>query len=356
MISCINLDQRTQHLLRTLIEHYIDDGQPVSSKRLTETSGLELSAATVRHIMADLEEMGLIASPHTSAGRIPTPQGYRLFVNNLLVVKPLDHSSYKHLKHQLQPIHSPQELMNTAARLLSELTLSAGIVQTPKAQNPSLQHIEFIRLSDHRVLLVLVTTEGDVQNRLLTLPSNYPHEKLIEASRLITERYAGYTLEAIREHLHAELCTLKEDVSLLLNSAIQTSWEQLHPKTDSFVVSGERRLLEFNDLGTNISDLKRLFNALEERTALLQLMHLSQQAQGVQIYIGGESEALPIDTCSLITASYTAHGKIMGTLGVIGPTRMAYERVIPIVDITARLLSSALNQTLSPPLSPSKSL
>jgi len=351
MTSHLNLDQRTQHLLRLLIERYIDGGQPVSSKRLTQESGLDLSAATVRNIMADLENMGLIASPHTSAGRIPTPQGYRLFVDNLLVVKPLETEAVSHLTHRLHENQRPQELLNAAAELLSELTHSAGMVQLPRSHNPTLQHIEFVRLSEHRVLLILVTTEGDVQNRLLTLPTDYQHERLQEASRLIKERYAGCTFDTIREHLHVELCSLKEDLVALLSTAIDTSWQELNTTTESLVVSGERRLLDADDLSTNVHALRRLFNALEERTEFLRLMHLSQNAQGVQIYIGGESSALPVDTCSLITASYTAHGQVMGTLGVIGPTRMAYERVIPIVDTTARLLSNALSHALPPPTS-----
>lgn len=350
MTAPYDLDQRTQYLLRLLIECYIDEGQPVSSKRLSQASGLDLSAATVRNIMADLENMGLIVSPHTSAGRIPTPQGYRLFVDNLLVVKPLEHSALNHLTHGLHENQRPQELISAAAHLLSELTRSAGIVQTPRSHNPTLQHIEFVRLSEHRVLLILVTTEGDVQNRLLTLPTDYPYERLQEASRLIKERYAGCTFDTIRQRLHEELKTLKEDLMTLLSTAIDTSWQQLSTPTESLVVSGERHLLDADDLSTNVHNLRRLFGALEERTELLRLMHLSQNAQGIQIYIGGESSsALPIDTCSLITTSYTAHGEVMGTLGVIGPTRMAYERIIPIVDMTARLLSNALTQTLSPP-------
>lgn len=352
MTAHLDLDQRTQHLLRLLIERYIDEGQPVSSKRLSQESGLDLSAATVRNIMADLEEMGLIASPHTSAGRIPTPQGYRLFVDNLLVVKPLGTSDLGHLTHRLNDEgQRPQELINTAAQLLSELTHSAGIIQTPRSHNPTLKHIEFVRLSEHRVLLILVTPEGDVQNRLLTLPTDYPHERLQEASRILNQHYNGCTFEAIRENLHTELRSLKEDLVALLTTAVDTDWKKPGDMTDSLVVSGERNLLDADDLSTNVHALRRLFSALEERTELLRLMHLSQNAQGVQIYIGGESSALPVDACSMITATYTAHGHIMGTLGVIGPTRMAYERIIPIVDMTARLLSNALTQTLPIPSS-----
>lgn len=348
----LDLNQRTQHLLRLLIECYIDEGQPISSKRLTQASGLDLSTATIRHIMADLENMGLIASPHTSSGRIPTPQGYRLFVDNLLVVKPLDHSALTYLQHRLHNDQHPQELMNNAAQILSELTHSVGIIQTPKHEDPKLQHIEFIKLSDQRVLIVLVTTDGNVQNRLLTLPENYSEQRLREASELLNKQYAGCSFNEMRERIHTELRLLKADMVSLLSQAVENTPSNMQSNTNNLLVSGERHLIHTNDIATDVHALRKLFHALEERTELLRLMHLSHQAQGVQIYIGGESSALPINTCSLITRSYMVHGKVMGTLGVIGPTRMPYEKIIPIVDMTARLLSNALTSTLPPPKEP----
>ncbi|MES2207067.1 MAG: heat-inducible transcriptional repressor HrcA [Pseudomonadota bacterium] len=345
-----DLDQRTQHLLKLLVERYINEGQPVSSKSLTQDSGLDLSAATIRNIMADLENMGLIASPHTSAGRIPTAQGYRLFVDNLLIVKPLEHEALSQLTNRLHENQRPQALLNAASQLLSELTHSTGIVQTFRSHTPTLQHIEFVRLSEQRVLLILVTTEGNVQNRLLTLPSDYPYERLQEASKLIRERYRGYTFEHIRNHLQDEVKLLRADLVHFLSAAIDTSQSELDSNSEAFVVSGKNHLLEAEDLSSSIHSLRLLFNALEERTELLQLMHLSHNAQGVQIYIGGESNLLPVETCSLVTTRYEAHGHVMGTLGVIGPTRMAYERIIPIVDMTAQLLSNALSQALPSPI------
>ena len=337
------VDPRAQYLLKSLIERYIIDGQPVGSRVLSRQSGLELSPATIRNVMADLEEMGFITSPHTSAGRVPTAKGYRFFVDSLLVVKPLDQSEISELQDQLQA-DRPQALVSAAAQLLSSLTQFAGVVATPRRREPSFRHIEFLRLSERRVLLIIVTPDGDVQNRILHTDRQYAPSQLIEASNFFNDHYAGQPFAAIRGLLADELKQLREDVVGLMTAAVDAGDAALADSRDDLVVSGEKNLLSASDLSSNMDRLRRLFEVFEQKTSLLHLLDLSQRAHGVHLFIGGESGLAPLDECSVITAPYEIDGQVIGTLGVIGPTRMAYERVIPIVDVTARLLSNALTQ------------
>ena len=337
------VDPRARYLLKSLIERYIIDGQPVGSRVLSRQSGLELSPATIRNVMADLEEMGFITSPHTSAGRVPTAKGYRFFVDSLLVVKPLDQSEISELQDQLQA-DRPQALVSAAAQLLSSLTQFAGVVATPRRREPSFRHIEFLRLSERRVLLIIVTPDGDVQNRILHTDRQYTPSQLIEASNFFNDHYAGQPFAAIRGLLADELKQLREDVVGLMTAAVDAGDAALADSRDDLVVSGEKNLLSASDLSSNMDRLRRLFEVFEQKTSLLHLLDLSQRAHGVHLFIGGESGLAPLDECSVITAPYEIDGQVIGTLGVIGPTRMAYERVIPIVDVTARLLSNALTQ------------
>jgi heat-inducible transcriptional repressor len=340
------LDPRAQHLLKTLIERYIADGQPVGSRVLSRQSGLDLSPATIRNVMADLEEMGFIASPHTSAGRVPTSRGYRFFVDSLLVVKPLEEGEIDELQGHFQA-DRPHVLVNAAAQMLSQLTHFAGVVATPRRREASFRHIEFLRLSDHRVLLILVTPEGDVQNKILHVDRAYTQPQLLEASNFFNQHYAGQPLRAIRALLAEELRQLRQDVVELMTAAVDAGDAALAETAEGLVVSGEKNLLHAEDLASNMDRLRRLFEIFEQRTSLLHLLDVSQRAQGVHLFIGGESGMASLDECSVITAPYEVDGQIVGTLGVIGPTRMAYERVIPIVDVTAKLLSNALTQQLS---------
>ena len=337
------VDSRAQFLLKSLIERYIIDGQPVGSRVLSRQSGLELSPATIRNVMADLEDMGFITSPHTSAGRVPTAKGYRFFVDSLLVVKPLDQSEISELQDQFQA-DRPQALVSAAAQLLSSLTQFAGVVATPRRREPSFRHIEFLRLSERRVLLIIVTPDGDVQNRILHTDRQYTPSQLIEASNFFNDHYAGQPFAAIRGLLADELKQLREDVVGLMTAAVDAGDAALADSRDDLVVSGEKNLLSASDLSSNMDRLRRLFEIFEQKTSLLHLLDLSQRAHGVHLFIGGESGLAPLDECSVITAPYEIDGQVIGTLGVIGPTRMAYERVIPIVDVTARLLSNALTQ------------
>jgi heat-inducible transcriptional repressor len=292
--------------------------------------------------MADLEEMGYIASPHTSAGRIPTPRGYRLFVDTLLTVKPLQQVEISQLEGQLQ-VDNTQRLVASASHLLSDLTRFAGVVMAPRRRSGVFRHIEFLRLGENRVLLIIVTPEGDVQNRILATEQPYTASQLIEAANYLNQHFAGRDFDQIRRQLRADLRELQDDISRLMARALEVGTEAVQEGGADVVISGERHLLDVTDLSTNMDSLRRLFAMFEQKTGFLQLLELSSRAQGVQIFIGGESGLVPLDECSVVTAPYEVDGQVVGTVGVIGPTRMAYERVIPIVDITAKLLSSALS-------------
>ena len=343
------LDDRSRNLLKTLIERYIAEGQPVGSRALSKFSGLDLSPATIRNVMADLEEMGLVASPHTSAGRIPTPKGYRLFVDSLLTVQPIAPNHAALLEGQLQA-DAPHRVMSHAAQLLSSLSSFAGVVVTPRRAGV-FRHIEFLRLGERRVLLIVVSPEGDVHNRILQTDRDYTPSELMEAGNYINANYAGLDFEAVRSRIKTELTALRDDISALMRLAVETGEDVFSGPADEVLVSGERRLLDVSDLSENMSRLRRLFDLFEQKALLAQLLEASSQGQGVQIFIGGESSLVPIEELSVVAAPYEIDGRVVGTLGVIGPTRMAYERVIPIVDITAKLLSTALSHPGASPAS-----
>lgn len=338
------LSERAQVLLKLLVERYIADGQPVGSRVLARMSGLELSPASIRNIMADLEEHGYLASPHTSAGRVPTPRGYRFFVDTLLKVRPLDQVEISQLEGQLQP-NNAQQLVAQASHLLSDLTRFAGVVMTPRKRNSAaFRHIEFLGLSEKRILLIIVTPDGDVQNRIIVTDRAYSASELTEAANFLNQNYAGLTFEEMKSRLQDEVRQLREDMTQLMSRALDASTEVLGRSSEDYVLSGGHNLLHVQDLSSNLASLRKLFDMFEQKTSLLQLLEISSRAQGVQIFIGGESGLVPLDECSIVTAPYEVDGQVVGTVGVIGPTRMAYERVIPIVDITAKLLSSALSQ------------
>jgi heat-inducible transcriptional repressor len=335
------LNDRAQILLKTLIERYISEGQPVGSRALSKISSLELSPASIRNIMADLEEQGFITSPHTSAGRVPTDRGYRFFVDSLLTIKPLESLEVHKLEEQLK-LENTQRLVFSASQLLSDLTRFAGIVVNPKRRSGAFRHIEFLSLSDKRILLIIVTPEGDVQNRILITDKPYSPAELIAAGNFLNQNYTGLTFDEIRTLIREELKKLREDMSALMEKALEVGSAAVSD-TGDYVISGERNLLEVQDFSSNMQQLRSLFDLFEHKTELLQLLDLSQRAHRVQLFIGGESGLAPLDECSVVTAPYEVDGQVVGTVGVIGPTRMAYERVIPIVEITAKLVSSALS-------------
>ncbi|GHT94820.1 heat-inducible transcription repressor HrcA [Betaproteobacteria bacterium] len=335
------LDDRSRTLLKALIEHYIADGAPIGSRALSKFSGIELSPATVRNVMADLEEAGFVASPHTSAGRVPTALGYRLFVDSLLTMRPLEDAEIAEIGDSLRP-NQPQYLIASASQLLSQLTHFAGIVATPKRAAPRIRQIEFLPLSDTRILLILITSDGDVQNRILFTGQRYSASELVEAANYLNQNFSGFDLEQIRNRVHAEVQQLRSELHTLMTAALEVSGEALAHEQPC-VISGEKNLLDAKDLSSNMKRLRELFDLFEQRSGLMGLLEHSYRAEGVQIFIGGESGIASLDGCSVVTAPYEVDGRIVGSLGVIGPTRMAYERVIPIVDITARLLSGALS-------------
>lgn len=337
------LSDRARILLKSLIERHISDGQPVGSRALARFSGLDLSPASIRNIMADLEELGYIASPHTSAGRIPTPRGYRFFVDTLLTVKPLDSLEVNQLEGQLKP-DSTQRLIATASHVLSDLTRFAGVVKAPQRNNMAFRHIEFVSLSEKRLLLIIVTPEGDVQNRILMADRTYTPSELVEAGNFLNQNYAGLGFDQIRTRIQQELEQLRENISRLMRLAVEAGSEAASETSDNYVLSGEKNLLHVQELSSNMQSLRTLFDMFEQKTGILQLLDVSSRAHGVQIFIGGESGLVPLDECSVVTAPYEVDGQVVGTVGVIGPTRMAYERVIPIVDVTAKLLSGALSK------------
>ena len=336
------LDKRAQALLKTLIERYIAEGQPVGSRTLSKYSGLELSPATIRNVMSDLEEMGFIASPHTSAGRIPTPLGYRLFVDTLLTVQPLAREELSEMRGALHP-DQPQRVLNHASQLLSELTRFAGVVVAPRRQAPRIRQIEFLNLAERRILLIIVTEEGDVQNRILFTQRSYSPAELTTAANYLNQNFAGLDFAQIRSRVHEELKQLRADMTELMSATVEAGSEAVGGDATQYVISGERNLLGVEELSSNMGRLRRLFDLFEQKTGLVQLLDISSRAEGVQVFIGGESGIATLDECSVVAAPYEVDGRVVGTIGVIGPTRMAYERVIPIVDITAKLLASALS-------------
>ena len=335
------LSERAQILLKFLVERHIADGQPVGSRALSKFSGMELSPASIRNVMADLEEMGYIASPHTSAGRVPTPKGYRLFVDTLLTIKPLQSAEQEQIREQLRP-DDPRHMVAAASQMLSDLTHFAGIVMTPRRQGVGLKHVEFMQLSEKRVLLIIVATDSDVQNRIIVTEKPYSPAQLVEAANYINQHYAGYEFDQIREKVKFELSQLHHDISTLMSAVVDA--RASGTESSGMVMSGERNLLTIGDVSSNMVSMRKLFDVFDQKTQLLELLDISQRAEGVKIFIGGESSLVPLDEFSVVTAPYEVDGQIVGTVGVIGPTRMAYERVIPIVDVTSKLLSAALSQ------------
>jgi len=342
------LNDRAQRLLRVLVQSYIRDGQPVGSRSLSRESGLVLSSATVRNVMADLEELGFVTSPHTSAGRVPTDKAYRFFVDSLLRAHPpTDDASLEEIRRQLDlPSDSSKSLAASASQLLSNITHLAGVVTLPPAQVSVLTHIEFLPLSENRVLVVLVLDDREVQNRIIQLGRHYGAEELRRAANFLNEHCSGLALAQIRQEILRQLQETRETLNQVMLDAIdmaQRFFEQSRQQEGiDFVIAGETNLMGIAEL-SSVEKLKRLFEAFNEKRDMLHLLDQSLKADGVQIFIGQESGYQILDDYSVVMAPYSSDKGVIGVLGVIGPTRMAYERVIPIVELTARVLGSALN-------------
>jgi heat-inducible transcriptional repressor len=342
------LSDRAQTLLRILIESYIRDGQPVGSRVLSRESGLQLSSATIRNVMADLEEYGFVSSPHTSAGRIPTDKGYRFFVDTLLRMQPLDDSAIAEIRRQVIDSRrdSSKDLIASVSQLLSQVTKLAGVVTVPRTQQASITHIEFVILSENRVLAVLVFNDREVQNRIIQLERYYPPDELRRASNFLNEQFRGRTLSEVRDEILRQLAETHAHMNQIMLDAISMAQHVFEAGEGEdrleYVIKGETNLMGAAEL-TNVEKLRRLFEAFNEKRDFLHLLDNSLKAEGVQIFIGHESGYQILDDCSVVTAPYAAGDSVVGVVGVIGPTRMAYERVIPIVDMTAKLLGAALN-------------
>ena len=332
----MKLDDRAKVLLKALIERYIAEGQPVGSRTLSRASGLELSPATIRNVMSDLEELGLVASPHTSAGRIPTARGYRLFVDTMLTARRDDFAAPS------LPPDQPQKVIAHAAHMLSSLSQFVGVVVAPR-RSSVFRHIEFLRLAERRFLIIIVSPDGDVQNRVLHTQADYTQSQLAEAANYLNAHYSGLTIEEVRERLKGEVEKLRGEIVTLMTTAVEASSEALQEDQEDVVISGERNLLAVSDFSSDMTHLRRAFELFEQKTQLMRLLDVSSQADGVRIFIGGESQIVPFEDLSVVSAPYEVDGQVVGTLGVIGPTRMAYDRMIQIVDITSRLVSNALS-------------
>ncbi len=352
------LSERAQNLLRILVESYIRDGQPVGSRVLSRDSGLNLSSATIRNVMADLEELGFVSSPHTSAGRIPTDKGYRFFVDTLLRLRRIESGVDPEIQSEIQRFldnhgdtrileaygESPKALAAAASQLLSAVTSLAGVVTVPNAQQASITQIEFVVLSENRVLAVLVLNDREVQNRMIQLERYYSPDELKRASNFLNEKFRGRTLNEVRQEILRELSETREHMNQIMLDAITVAQRLFEREEQSleYVIAGETNLMGLAEL-PSVERLRRLFEAFNEKRDVLHLLDQSLRAQGVQIFIGHESGYQILDDCSVVTAPYSLGEQVVGVLGVIGPTRMAYERVIPIVDVTAKLLGAALN-------------
>jgi heat-inducible transcriptional repressor len=340
------LNERAQLLLKALIENYIRDGQPVGSRTLSRDSRLSLSSATIRNVMADLEDLGLVASPHTSAGRVPTDKGYRLFVDTLLKLKPLQHEEIEDIERRLgSEAASGRSLVQSVSHMLSSVTHMAGLVTLPNPHYISLSQIEFIALSENRALAIMVMSNREVENRVVQLERYYSPEELRRAANYLNEAFSGRSLPDVRALLLRQLQETREHMDQLMKDAIQMAQKVFHTRSEErveYVIAGETNLMGFAEL-SNVDRLRRLFEAFNEKHDILRLLDNCLRAEGIQIFIGQESGYRILDDISVVTAPYMLDNKVVGVLGIIGPTRMAYERVIPIVDITAKLLGSALN-------------
>jgi heat-inducible transcriptional repressor len=337
------LSERAQQMLRALIDRYVRDGQPVGSRTLAREAGLKLSPATIRNVMADLEELGFVRSPHTSAGRVPTVQGYRFFVDTLLTVQQLDSRYVERMRLELAVAAEPKSLIESASGLLSGITHMAGVVTLPKHSHTLFKRVEFLPLSDNRVLAILVTGDDEVQNRILTTKKKCSPGQLQQASNYLNELFTGKELAEVRATLLKEMHETRSTMNSMMVTAMQMADQVLEKtKDEDFVVAGQTNLMEFQEL-CDIDRLRKLFDAFNQKRDMLHLLDQCIHGEGIQIFIGDESGYRMLDECSMVTAPYSVNGQVLGVLGVIGPTRMAYDRVIPIVDTTARLLGAALN-------------
>ncbi len=337
------LPERSLFLFKSLVEHFINDGQPVGSRTLVRDLDLDLSAATIRNVMADLEDMGFLHSPHTSAGRIPTARGYRLFVDSLLRVNDLGSEEIHRIAEEMDSGDSIRNLLERTSSMLSDITHLASVVMLPRLEHSTLNQVEFMSLSDNRVLVILIMSDNEIQNRIIHTARTFSASELEQAANYLNKMFSGKDLPEIRKEMLAELEGMKDNVNQLMQAAIEMAQQAIESGTkDDCVIAGETNLMGVSGW-EDIDRLKRLFDTFNQKRDILHLLEQSINAKGVQLFIGEESGYEVLDDCSIVTSPYESEGQILGVLGVIGPTRMDYERVIPIVDLTAKMLGSALN-------------
>lgn len=339
-----SLNKRSQQFLRVLIERYIEQGTPIGSRALAQSPEINVSPATIRNVMADLEDLGLITAPHTSAGRIPTIEGYRLFVDTMLKLEKPTSKDIQKLTNKIAQNVDKTQVIDTASQFLSHLTHMAGVVTLPKREKSVFKQIEFLPLSDNRVLVILINQNGEVHNRVISPLRHYSSNELIEAANCINQNYTGMDFFKMRDILVKEMSIVQKDMDKGMSRAVQMAakaLENTHPEEDDFVLAGRTNLMDFGDFSA-LDNLRVLFETFKQKSELLHLLERCSDAQSIQIFIGAESGYEPLERCSVVSAPYSVNGELAGVLGVIGPTRMAYNRVIPIVDITAQILSKAL--------------
>ncbi len=340
------LTERSLSLFKALVEHFIKDGQPVGSRTLARDSRMQLSPATIRNTMADLEDLGLLYSAHTSAGRVPTVKGYRLFIDSLLRVGSVNDLEMRRIAEELDSPQSTDQLMERVSSTLSEVTRLAGVVTLPRVEHKALKQVEFVSLSQNQVLVILVVSDQEIQNRIIHTARQYTPSELQQAANFLNHTFAGKDLPTVKKDLVRELENMKTNVNQMMQTAIEIAQQAFASGSSAnekdYVISGETNLMEVAELG-DIEKLKKLFETFNQKKDVLHLLEQAINANGVQIFIGEESGYDVFDDCSVVTSPYEVNGEIIGVLGVIGPTRMNYEKVIPIVDVTAKMLGSALN-------------
>lgn len=345
-MNSLSINERAQHLLKVLIEKYIAEGVPIGSRALAKESGLDLSPATIRNVLADLEDLGLIRSPHTSAGRVPTMKGYRVFVDSLVTVQPLIGSQIVKLKSELGRSQGDGRLLKSASSIISEITMMAGIVTLPRQDQSKLRQLEFLPLGDRRVLVIIVVSDGEIQNRVIQVSRDYERDELVSAANYLNSKLVGRSVQEVKKVLLDEMESTRTEMDRLMVSAIEMAsqaFSQSADKEGDYVLSGETQLMAYQDV-SDVEKLRQLFEAFNQKREILSLFEHVLRADGVQIFIGEESGYTPLGDFSVVTAPYSADGQVLGVLGVIGPTRMNYNKVIPLVDVTAKLLGAALKQ------------
>ncbi len=344
-ISDQALNERAQSLLKALVERFIRDGEPVGSRILAKESGLDLSSASIRNVLSDLEEMGLVRAPHTSAGRVPTAKGYRFFVDTLLTIQPLQEEEVRRMTSGFKGEEvGSQALIDNVSNLLSEVTRMAGVVMLPRRERLGIRQIEFLSLSDNRVLSILMFKDNEIQNRILQLDRKFTPSELQQASNYLNSLFAGRDLMTVRRTLLEDMTRSREHINELMKTAIDMASQVFAGQNkEDYILAGHINLMDFKELASDVDKLRALFDAFNTKRDILHLLDQALTSQGIQIFIGEESGYQVLDECSIITSPYQINDQVVGVLGVIGPTRMAYDRVIPIVDVAAKLLGAALN-------------